>query len=210
MVKLWCHKWLCPLIHHQMYNVPTIVCGSVAEHGWVWFGWEAWCHTCHMWCGFPDVLPTSDIPLLSLTCTSVGWITKFLQSQRTWKQVYSRPHSLGAALRSSGSLNSIMAKIQRIWLGTSFESLWTQSMPRSRTFTSMSKYCSVSFNLAGMSHSAWICWNVTQVTQILGGHPYIGKNTIKEWQPILRLHDLLTKLPNMATHDHVCDPQPTD
>ena len=139
---------------------------------------------------FQSTYHASDIPLLSLTCTSVGWITKFLQSQRTWKEVYSRPHSLGAALRSSGSLNSIMAKIQRMWLGTSFESLWIQSMPRSRTFTSMSKYCSISFDSAGVSHSARICWNVTQVTQILvkcWNHLKIWKSGSKTWKKIQRL-----------------------
>ena len=33
MVNLWCHKRLWRVSHHHKYNVPIIVCGSVAERG---------------------------------------------------------------------------------------------------------------------------------------------------------------------------------
>ena len=33
MVDLWCHKRLWRMSRHHKYNVPTIVCGSVAERG---------------------------------------------------------------------------------------------------------------------------------------------------------------------------------
>ena len=34
VVNSWCHKRLWWLSHHQKYNVPINVCGSVAERGW--------------------------------------------------------------------------------------------------------------------------------------------------------------------------------
>ena len=33
MVNLWCHKRLWRVSRHHKYNVPIIVCGSVAERG---------------------------------------------------------------------------------------------------------------------------------------------------------------------------------